>query len=86
MWILYVAFAAVGLAISFLIGNNTLDKQHVETKTGLDVEKQMRTEREAERAERRKKRHSKGTLPVDAEAQGDVSGVLGAGEAKELKT
>jgi hypothetical protein len=68
MWILYVAFAAVGLAISFLIGKNTLDKQHEETKTGLEVEKQKKIERDAERAERRRKRASKASLPLDTEA------------------
>lgn len=85
MWILYAVFAAAGLATSFLIGENTLDKKHEETRTGLDVEKQMRVEREAERAERRKKRQSKGNLPIDAEAQGDGARVLGAAEAKETK-
>src|SRR5690242_18265101 len=53
MWILFVAFSAVGLAVSFLIGKNLLDKQHEETKTGLDVEKQKKIDRDAERAERR---------------------------------
>lgn len=71
MWILYVAFSAVGLCVSLLIGKNVLDKQHEETKTGLDVEKQKRLERDAERTERRRKRASKGSLPLDAEAQAD---------------
>ncbi|CAA9964504.1 Multidrug resistance protein fnx1 [Pyrenophora teres f. maculata] len=69
MWILYVAFAAVGLCVSLLVSRNLLDKQHEETKTGLDVEKAKRLEREAERNERRKKRASKGSLPIDTEAQ-----------------
>lgn len=69
MWILYVAFAAVGLLVSLLIQRNLLDKQHEETKTGLEVEKMKRLEREAERAERRKKRASKASLPMDPEAQ-----------------
>jgi Flp pilus assembly protein TadB len=69
MWILYVAFSAVGLLVSFLITRNKLDKQHEETKTGLEAEKAKRLEREAERAERRKKRASKGSLPLDPEAQ-----------------
>jgi hypothetical protein len=67
MWILYVAFAAVGLGISFMISSNKLDKTHEETKTGLDVEKEKRLERDAERAERRRKRSSKGNMPLDAE-------------------
>ena len=65
MWVLYVAFSAVGL----LVTRNKLDKQHEETKTGLEAEKAKRLEREAERAERRKKRASKGSLPLDPEAQ-----------------
>jgi hypothetical protein len=69
MWILYVAFAAVGLAISLLITRNKLDKQHEETETGLEAEKAKRLEREAERAEKRSKRASKGSLPLDIEAQ-----------------
>lgn len=69
MWILYVAFAAAGLLVSLLIQRNLLDKQHEETKTGLEAEKMKRLEREAERAERRKKRASKGSLPMDTEAQ-----------------
>ncbi|EOA89022.1 uncharacterized protein SETTUDRAFT_168220 [Exserohilum turcica Et28A] len=80
MWIMYVAFSAVGLAISFLIKRNTLDKHHEETKTGLEVEKMKRLEREAERAERRKKRASKGSLPIDSEAQ---STDIEAGQEKE---
>ncbi|KAH5414444.1 hypothetical protein HBI47_152680 [Parastagonospora nodorum] len=84
MWYLYVAFAAAGLGVSFLIGKNKLDKQHEETKTGLDVEKQKKIERDAERAERRRKRASKGSLPVDAETQ--ANGVTAAsGEDKDSK-
>lgn len=69
MWILYVAFAVIGLVISLLITRNKLDKQHEETKTGIEAEKEKRAEREAERAERRRKRASKTSLPLDAEAQ-----------------
>lgn len=69
MWILYVAFAAAGLCVSLLVSRNMLDKQHEETKTGLEVEKAKRLEREAERNERRKKRASKGSMPIDTEAQ-----------------
>jgi len=86
MWILYAAFAAVGLCISFLIGKNKLDKQHEETKTGLDVEKQKRIDRDAERAERRRKRASKSSLPLDAEAQGSETSVAAsAGGEKEAQ-
>jgi hypothetical protein len=67
MWILYVCFSAVGLAVCGLITRNVLQKQHEETKTGLDAEKERRLEREAERAERKKKRSSKGDLAADPE-------------------
>ena len=69
MWILYVVFAFVGLAISFLITRNKLDKQHEETKTGLEAEKAKKLERDAERAEKRRKRASKASLPLDPEVQ-----------------
>lgn len=69
MWILYVAFAAVGLVVSLLITRNKLDKQHEETKTGIEAEKEKRAERVAERAERKRKRASRNSLPLDSEAQ-----------------
>jgi hypothetical protein len=68
MYILYVVFAVVGLAISFLITRNVLNKQHEETKTGLEAEKEKKLERDAERAEKKRKKASKGTLPLDTEA------------------
>ena len=42
MWIMYVAFAAAGLGISFLITKNVLSKEHEETTTGLEEEKKRR--------------------------------------------
>jgi len=68
MWIMYVAFSAVGLLVGFLITKNVLNKKHEETKTGLEAEKEKRVEREAERAEKKKKRASKGELPADVSA------------------
>jgi hypothetical protein len=62
MWIMYVVFSALGLAVSFLITKNVLNKTHEETKTGLEAEKEKRVEREAERAEKKRKRASKGEL------------------------
>jgi uncharacterized protein YfiM (DUF2279 family) len=85
MWILYVAFAVVGLGVSFLIGKNVLDKTHEETKTGLDEEKRKRVERDAERAERKRKRASKGSLPLDAEAQTHEAPASDSAEVKETK-
>lgn len=87
MWILYAVFGALGLLISLLIGVNVLDKQHEETKTGLEVEKERRAEREAEKAEKKLKRQSKGqskvSLPLDTE-KGDVSPVAEAGEGVKI--
>lgn len=44
MWILYVAFAALGLVITAFIGNNVLSKEHQTVKTGLDEEERHRLE------------------------------------------
>jgi mannitol-specific phosphotransferase system IIBC component len=65
MWIMYVCFAVIGLGISFLITKNVLSKQHEETTTGLEAEKNRMAEREAERAEKKKKRASKSGMPVE---------------------
>ncbi|TKA76226.1 hypothetical protein B0A49_03306 [Cryomyces minteri] len=62
MWILYAAFAGVGLAVSFLIGRQVLESEHHETKTGLANEKDMRAERAAEKAEKEERRRSKRSL------------------------
>ncbi|KAN0067484.1 Major Facilitator Superfamily domain containing protein [Elaphomyces granulatus] len=44
MWIVYVAFAGLGLAIGFFIGNQILSKDHTVTKTGLKEEEGKRQE------------------------------------------
>lgn len=62
MWIMFVVFSGVGMAISLAISRNVLSKDHEETKTGLEEEKARRKEREEER---RKKRESKGGLPEE---------------------
>lgn len=36
MYIVYVAFAALGLFVSLFVGSRTLSKEHEEHKTGLD--------------------------------------------------
>lgn len=81
MWILYAAFAAVGLATSLLITKNKLDRQHEETKTGIEAEKEKRAERAAERAERKRKRVSRSSLP-DTEAQISTPAVEAEKETK----
>lgn len=55
-WIMYTAFAFCGLLMSFLIGTRTLSKEHEETKTGMEAEKEARVERmEEERLRKEKK-------------------------------
>ncbi|KAF2806873.1 uncharacterized protein BDZ99DRAFT_363040, partial [Mytilinidion resinicola] len=56
MWIMYVVFAAVGLLVAFAIGKNVLSRQHVETKTGMEGEKERRRERENEKVRKREKK------------------------------
>ncbi|KAF2132901.1 hypothetical protein P153DRAFT_282938 [Dothidotthia symphoricarpi CBS 119687] len=82
MWILYTVFAALGFLVSLLIGKNVLDKQHEETKTGLEAEQSRRLEKDAERAERKRKRATKGALAPDTEAQAVGPGGQGAQEPK----
>ncbi|PQE20393.1 major facilitator superfamily transporter protein [Rutstroemia sp. NJR-2017a BBW] len=45
MWIMYVAFAALGLAISFAIGQQVLSKEHEVTKVGLEEQERLRKEK-----------------------------------------
>jgi ATP/ADP translocase len=40
MWITYVAFSALGLFISAFISKNVLEKEHVETRTGMEEEEE----------------------------------------------
>ncbi|RDW61660.1 MFS multidrug transporter-like protein [Coleophoma crateriformis] len=42
MWIMYVAFAGLGLVISLFIGRHVLSKEHQVTKTGLAAEEEKR--------------------------------------------
>lgn len=74
MWIMYVAFAALGLCISFFIKTTKLSKVHELTKTGLAEEESKRKERqEAKRASREMLRVSKevNRSPVSVEQKGD---------------
>ncbi|KAF2750771.1 hypothetical protein M011DRAFT_396133 [Sporormia fimetaria CBS 119925] len=64
MWITYVAFSALGLGVAGLITRNVLNREHEETKTGLEEEKRKREERERKRAER--KRKGSGALEKEA--------------------
>jgi hypothetical protein len=60
MWIMYTAFAFLGLCFSLLITRQRLDHKHQVTKTGLETEELKRKERVEERRTRREsKRESK---------------------------
>jgi hypothetical protein len=62
MWIMYVAFAALGVVVSLFIGNQKLSKEHQVTKTGL-------VEEEAKRKElQERKRQSKEILSEEKRA------------------
>lgn len=58
-WILYTVISALGIVNFFFIGTNVLSKQHEETKTGLEAEKERRDEMDKENAERHEKRKSR---------------------------
>jgi len=62
MWIMYVAFAALGLLCSFAIRKRNLTRTHEETMTGLETEELKRQDREARRKSRRE---SKKGLPSE---------------------
>lgn len=49
MYIVYVAFSALGLFISLFVGSRTLSKEHEEHKTGLDNMKKAKEDRGGER-------------------------------------
>ena len=59
MWIMYLAFSALGLLVGFCIKKKVLSSQHEETKTGLAAEKENAAARTAEKeAKRASKRAS----------------------------
>jgi hypothetical protein len=71
MWIMYVAFAALGLCISIFIAANVLSKEHQVTKTGIAEEEKKRKElqekkRMSKEQLRDEKRASKEALKGDA--------------------
>lgn len=60
MWIMYVAFAVLGLGISFLIAQNVLSKEHGTVKTGLAEQEKARKEaKEKKRLSKEEKRKDK---------------------------
>ena len=71
MWIMYVCFSAVGLLCGLLIRKKTLTRQHEQTKTGLEMEKQKREERQ-QLGEERRKRKAAG-LPNGSDVEKDAA-------------
>ncbi|KAG0652184.1 efflux pump dotC [Hyphodiscus hymeniophilus] len=67
MWIMYVAFAGLGVFISLFIGNQKLSKEHTVTKTGLAEEEAKRKEMQE------KKRQSKEMLREEKRAEKDAA-------------
>lgn len=59
MWIVYVAFAALGLAFSMFIGSQVLDKKHEVARTGLAHEEEKRQEELERRRAKKEKVGSK---------------------------
>lgn len=65
MWIMYTAVSALGLVAGLLIQKKVLTKQHEETKTGLEAEREnaeaRKAEKEAKRANKRASKAEAGT-------------------------
>ena len=59
MWIMYTVFAACGIIAALFIKRKALSRQHEETKTGIEAEKERAENRKAERAEAAAKRESR---------------------------
>ncbi|KAE9369002.1 MFS general substrate transporter [Stipitochalara longipes BDJ] len=56
MWIMYVAFAGLGLLVSLCVGSRKLSKEHEVTRTGLvEEEKKRRENKEAKRVSKMEK-------------------------------
>lgn len=66
MWIMYVAFAALGLVASAFVGNFVLSKEHEETKTGLEAEERNRKENLQARRGADEEKGARGDGPRDA--------------------
>jgi len=79
MYIMYVAFAGLGLLIAFLVGSRQLSKDHTEHKTGLDHMKQSNQDRLDKAANGKVADEEKGQ---SGDVSGDASGH--SGEEKEI--
>ena len=75
MWIMYTCFAAAGLIVSLLIGNQTLSRQHTENKTGLDIQNAAAKERQdEEQVLRNAKREGTSSRPQTTQTQATSQG------------
>ena len=73
MWMMYVAFAGLGLLLALLIRRKTLTKEHEQTRTGLQAEREKR-------ADRVKGRGKGGAVPVGDVEAAAVATTAAAGE------
>lgn len=73
MWIMYTAFAGVGLLTAFLIRRKVLSTQHVETKTGIEAERENAAQRTAEREAKRESKRQSQLLKAEQNGSRPVS-------------
>ncbi|KAK4041434.1 major facilitator superfamily domain-containing protein [Parachaetomium inaequale] len=78
MFILYVAFAGLGVLVSFLVGSRTLSKDHTEHKTGLHHMKRSNQDRADQAANGKASDEEKGRA-------GEVPGAEAVREEKKEK-
>lgn len=81
MWIMYVAFSALGLFISLFIAKNKLSKEHTTVKTGLVEEERLRKEA-AEKKKLGKEQLAEENAAKDAEK---MENRIANGEVAEAK-
>lgn len=68
MWIMYTCIAVVGLVVSFFIKKRVLNKQHEETKVGLENQKNRKEMRDIELQERAAAKAAE-SAPVDKDVE-----------------
>lgn len=71
IWILYVVVAFLGVLNCFLIGTQTLSKEHKETETGLEAQEKGRKEALAEEEERKANKAARKSADVRGDTKGD---------------
>ena len=75
LWIMYLCFSIAGLLCSVMIGKKKLTRQHEQTKTGLEMEKEKREERLRLGEEKRQRKND-----VEKDAATDASTVTATRE------